>query len=86
VTSGALPQIVTRAAEDALRLVAGEDQVPVLHADVEHVTLADAECVAEVSGQHDPSERVDATRAVLRGHIPFDQANEVRPADMRSVL
>jgi len=66
--------------------VTGEDELSVVHGDVEHVTFSDPECMAEVGGEHHPSERVDAACSVLRGHIPFDRAKGDRAGDMASVL
>jgi hypothetical protein len=76
-----LTKRVTGAAEHALRLVTGQDEVAVMNGHVQDVTLADAERVAEVGREHDPPERVDAPGAILRAH-----AKRVRPEDMRSVL
>jgi hypothetical protein len=61
--------------------VSAEQEAPIFDRHVEHVAFADAERVTKISGEHDPSERVDAASAVLRTHD-----NPVRPADMRSVL
>jgi hypothetical protein len=61
--------------------VTREHEGAVVHAHVEHVALADAEGVAEIGGEHHPTERVDAPGAVLRAH-----ANRQRLDDIRSVL
>jgi len=75
-----LAKLVASPTEHAHRLVTAEEQVPVLHRDIEDVALADAERVAKVGRQHHPPERVDAPSAVLRAH-----GKRVRPGDMRSV-
>ena len=77
----ALGEIVASPTEHAQRFVTAEHQVPVFHGDVEDVALADSEGSAKVGREHDTPERVDAARAVLRGH-----RNTARSTDMWSVL
>jgi len=58
-----------------------ENEVTVLHSNVELVPFADAERTAEVGGEHDAPEGVDAPRAVLPAHC-----NPAGDPDMWSVL
>jgi hypothetical protein len=56
VLARVLLERVTRTTEHAHRVVTPQHQVAVFDADVEHVTLTDAECVSKVGGEHDAPE------------------------------